>query len=442
MIKYRKLNDNVYLYKNKTHGIAHKHPYISFPKQLFKDLEIKLGQMVLIELGYKNLKIHFIGRISNGMHILLVWIPLEIIRAYDIVDNIPVNIKVILNPIKENEDKYYFNIINLNAPNIAVFQAEENKVIVRHNGSSKRQHKIKKTININENLAYIIGLYDAEGAENSFRFTNSDYFLIKQFIDSMKNIFGFDESEFDAQITLVRYNKESKKARNYWIKLFPQINIYQKAGFKLGKGLENGSLSVLINTITMNVLWNSIRKKVRELIIKNKKLAAAYISGDLDGDGNVHKSKSLAVRCSFDAKKGCRTFSEALDLLDIDHKKEYIKKNNLINVIITKWDEIVKLFYNNAIFAHNKERRRKIIREFLNHRRSKVIIRTLEAISDKNTDENTICAAMNIQKKHISRVRTYIKQLETHKMIIYHQNKFKICKNGYIFLNYLETDVI
>jgi len=436
MIEYKKLSKNVYSYKNKIHGISQDHPHITVPRRLFENCNLQLGMMVLVEIKFKNKVVSFIGRISKGMHILLIWVPLKIIRDYNIKENIKIDVKIRLNETEKTKLVNNIDLINLDTPKIAKFVIKKYRVLVRHHGSSKRQHKIRRFIEINKELAYIIGLYDAEGAENSFRFTNSDPKLIKTFLDYMKNIFEFDELEFDAQITLVNKNRKSEHAKIFWSKLFPEINIYPKASFKFGEGIENGSLSILINTITMNVLWNTIRGRVRELLIDNNELSSSYIAGVLDGDGNVHKRGSLDIRCTFDAKKGHYHFAKALDKLNVSYQVEEDNDNNRHIVTIRKWNNTIRLFNNNAIFRNNLTRRKKLIEQFLEHRRSKVILRTLRAIDEENLDEKSICDVMGIQRKHIARVRLYLNQLMKHNMISLNNEKFDLKEKGKKFLAY------
>ena len=100
------------------------------------------------------------------------------------------------------------------------------------------------------------------------------------------------------------------------------------------------------------------------------------------------------------------------------------------------WDNIIRLFYNNAIFKNNLERRRKLIKYFVEHRRSKVILRTLVAINKGNHNSKTICVSMGIQRKHIARVKTYLNQLDMHNMISLSGGKFNLEEKGKNFLNY------
>jgi len=354
--KYKPINKNsekCVKYLTKIHGISANHPYITIPENVFYDNNLKLGDAVFIKIKQNNKVYPVIAHLTTGAHVKLVCVPKLILKKSQLKSNKEIETEIVINQeIKKEDSIKRIDLISLDLDKISRF-IHEDKLYVRYKSRKTRQHFVKRFIEINRELAYIVGLYDAEGAEKSFRFTNSDPKLIKTFLNAIKNIFGLTESEFDAQITLVNKNMESEHARLFWSNLFPNINIYEKASFKYGEGIKQGSLSVLINTTTMNSIWNSIREKVRELLRNNKDLSAAYISGVLDGDGNVHKNKSLEVRCAFDSNKGHLNFAKALENLKIDYEVTIIADMHLIEVAIRKWNNIIRLFNNNAIFKNN-----------------------------------------------------------------------------------------
>lgn len=278
----------------------------------------------------------------------------------------------------------------------------------------------------NSELAYIIGLYDAEGAENSFRFTNSDPEIIKIFLENIELIFGLREQDFDAQITMVSTNKESNKAKNFWLKKFPNLNIFKTVSYKYGEGIEFGSLSVIINTLTMSTIWRSLRVKMRKLIVLDEVLSSSYISGILDGDGNVYIDKDtksvISVRITSDSRKDCSLITDSLKNLGITFKIDDAKNSNKRDIVIFKWDNFIKLFNYNGYFRYNIERKTKFLDGLLNHRRSKVMLRTLKSIANKNYSQVSISDAMKIKRKHMRRVYNYLEQLKTLNMVNYYSN--------------------
>lgn len=76
-----------------------------------------------------------------------------------------------------------------------------------------------------------------------------------------------------------------------------------------------------------------------------------------------------------------------------------------------------------------------MIKYFKEHRRSKVIFRTLEAIKEGGINNNSICDGMGIQRKHISRVKSYLEQLMLHNMISLDNGIYHLENYGKDFLN-------
>lgn len=449
MIKYRKSNEIVnneesfiicdkVEFKTKIRKINNS-LLMTMPQKMIDEFQLDKGNPLFIILEHKDRNIKFITCLSHGSHAFLANIPNY--KGYGLIGGEEVNVKVLFNQAikKLGNNNIIGDITDLDLSKINYFIDKDKIYLLYKSSNTKKGNVINRFFAINSELAYVIGLYDAEGAENSFRFTNSDPKLIQIFLENIEKTFGLKEQDFDAQITRVCKDKESN-SKESWSNKFPYLNIYNKISYKNGGGVEFGSLSVLINTLTMSTVWNSLRDKMRKIIVLYKTLSSNYIAGVLDGDGNVYIDKNLgtliSVKITSDSREDSSLIFNCLKNLGVSFKIINYKKSNAKDTIIFGWYNFIKIFNFNSYFRYNIKRRTKFLKGLINHRKSKVILRTLKAIEDKSYSAHSICDAMKIQRKHIRRVYNYLEQLKTLNMIDYDcNNNIYLTEKGINFLN-------
>lgn len=113
----------------------------------------------------------------------------------------------------------------------------------------KEGDKLVKKLSKKEKMLFISALYWAEGSKNDFSLSNTDPYLIKVFVEGMKEVFGVKTQEFRLNVRIYE-DLDKEKCIAFWSQItnipkeqFVSVNVLK--GKKIGK-LEYGMVRIRI----------------------------------------------------------------------------------------------------------------------------------------------------------------------------------------------------
>ena len=183
-----------------------------------------------------------------------------------------------------------------------------------HWGSLRNYLQIPKELKIDEFFVEGYALYLAEGdtgfsgntRPRKFRFTNADINVINHMIKWINTY--FPKNEFYINLINPKGNnvdfENIKKLINH-----NKINLKEDSYNKLIKYRICIDRAILIDLIL------AIEDKIKELCLKDKKLAAAYIRGMMIGEGTAYFNRSRYVRIEMRNEKEIKYLHRLFELL-------------------------------------------------------------------------------------------------------------------------------
>ncbi len=206
---------------------------------------------------------------------------------------------------------------------------KNNRVYIKNNSSNwKIQNSIKQKLKINEELAYFLGLYCAEGCtykNNGIIITNSN----KQIMDKAKRFFK--------EISL--YNNQAINKNS--------IRVYCKSFVRLLHKLTGEPLEIKGKGKSCRI------KHVPDFIFGcNREIISSFLSGCFDGDGYVSK---YGIEYCSTSKKLSGGVVKLLEMMDLDF---YIRKKRNAIIVVIPISQAEK--FKNIIKLENKSKRSKL----------------------------------------------------------------------------------
>jgi hypothetical protein len=172
---------------------------------------------------------------------------------------------------------------------------------------------LKELLEIDENFVEGYSLYLAEGdtgfngknKSRKLRFTNSDLDVINFFISWINKYFPNNKFYVNV-INPLNHNNQKDN-----------LHLINCSDIKFSKGYYNKiqKYRVCIDSAIIIDLILSIEDKVKEICIKDKKLASAYIRGMMVGEGTVYFGKSRYVRIEMKNEKEIKYLHKLFTLL-------------------------------------------------------------------------------------------------------------------------------
>lgn len=206
----------------------------------------------------------------------------------------------IINKINYNELKVINKTSKLNG--ILSKEIEKNKVLLIKPPTCNF-FIIKKNINLNEDLAWLIGFYFAEGNKNKdgIGVSNKELSLINKNIELFKKIFGIYKKEWKIYIkTNKKTIYERRLLKEKWSKL-----LKQKYKLCYSRLAYEECIDMRINSRVLSYFLDLHFKNSIKKILKNKKLAISFLRGYAIGDGSVILRKKQIHSIAITVKDKC-----------------------------------------------------------------------------------------------------------------------------------------
>lgn len=328
---------------------------------------------------------------------------------------------------------------------------EHNNKMYLFKPSSEKVVAIKRFVDY-YNFLEILGLYQGEGLRSikhcrKLQFANNKEEIVNKFLDFFEEI-GLPRNSWKAFISLTGYvDKERKEyALNYWsnkIKI-PKDNFRKGSNTKTYGKMHNkeGTVAVVFDSSPLASCFLGILKNVRK-IIRYEKEAWYFIKGLLEADGSVNIKKDGKLS---DLSIAYDKLEEVLVYQDIMENKLNIKtkidKNSRSIYFLKdknncdKWITWYKAIKHNC-FEYHQERKIKLFKGFLNHKRTKIFFRILNQF--KNKELRTIEILKLTEYKYKRSVIVNFKNLEKLGFVnikrIKNYNVYNINQKGKEFLN-------
>ncbi|MBS3066112.1 hypothetical protein J4229_03655 [Candidatus Pacearchaeota archaeon] len=147
------------------------------------------------------------------------------------------------------------------------------------------QIEFKKNIKLDNDLAWLIGFYLAEGTKTKgyIGVANNELNLITKSLDLFEKSFGINKNSWTIWIKTNRRDDKGKEfVRQKWSKKIRQ-------NFKIGyaRFAYRESIEIRINSVKLSAFLNNILKQYPERILKNKELTLNFLKGYIIGDGGI-----------------------------------------------------------------------------------------------------------------------------------------------------------
>jgi hypothetical protein len=218
-------------------------------------------------------------------------------------------------------------------------------------------HKIR----INENFVEGYALYIAEGdtglsgkkLPKKLRFTNSDLNVIRFFIQWLNS--HFPGVDFYLNVILP---PETRISENFVNGVEKELSLNGKR-IKIKKDHYNKKVKYRVcadNAILVDLIL-SLDKKIKNICLKNKKLARAYIRGMMIGEGTAYFNKSRYVRIEMRNEKEIKYLHKLFRMLGFNCRP-YLRseRENMWSIYIGA--KQLKKFYNEIGFGVHQERQK------------------------------------------------------------------------------------
>lgn len=239
-------------------------------------------------------------------------------------------------------------------------------------------------IPINKDTLEVFGLLQGEGLKKGcedFQFSNTNYDIIKKFLDYFEKYWNIDRKRWSAVIEYRLPNlteNEEKLLLNFWQKLgcFNNIKIFHRKSLISPYASKKGSFLIRIHSSVLHILINSLLNEIKKLVESEPSYAIYYLKGLLSSDGYVKLRNNSLVKVNIvtsnklEANHYCSVLSrlsitnileEAYTLIVFLRKKDTNKYKTLLNNY--KINPVLKNISKNKteirIYSNNK----KIVKE-------------------------------------------------------------------------------
>ncbi len=249
---------------------------------------------------------------------------------------------------------YLTNLIK----NINCKHEEKDDFIILYNYQCSKI-QLKKHIILDDELAWLIGFYLAEGTKsrNTIAFSNCELPLIKKSLFIAKNKLGVP---FDIWKIAIKTSKDVSLRKCYWQSLFENNKLYISYNALANKD----NLDIRINNRIFVKIFNNILQKFLPLILDNKLLSIALLKGHLAGDGSINIRKGclhnigtvVDDRYKSILVKAFETFIG---------KKPLIRKTKNVYELYFCHVEILVFFVMNEFFFDMERQSNKLLNSFL-----------------------------------------------------------------------------
>ena len=149
----------------------------------------------------------------------------------------------------------------------------------------KERFVLKKEIKLDENLAWLVGFYLAEGSKTRdyIGVSNNELCLINKSLRLFKKVLGIDKTSWTIWIkTNKRRHKEKEILRKKWSQ-----KIKQEVRISYGKFAFNENIEIRINSRKLSSFLNNILKKYPKKILQDRELTLNFLKGYIIGDGGI-----------------------------------------------------------------------------------------------------------------------------------------------------------
>lgn len=160
-------------------------------------------------------------------------------------------------------------------------------------GGNASPIRIKRFIEINEELFQLLGLWFGDGikrqwgSENAFGFSNTELALHKIFLNLVDKSLGIKSTQFNCILSLITDKDPVKELEN---KVSKELNIPLKNFWnaRINPTRNLIGVDVKINSRLLSLVMHIILDKLEQLAVKNKIFSSKILQGIIASEANVH----------------------------------------------------------------------------------------------------------------------------------------------------------
>ncbi len=240
---------------------------------------------------------------------------------------------------------------------------------------------IKRIINLDEDLAWSIGFYLAEGPKVSYGvgITNHELYLLKHFQESIEKNFDIQNKEWFVYIHS-RNKDSSKKFKSRIVRIF-QTNKISDVKARLA---TKDTIELKINNTLFAIIFNQFVSKAIELILEDTSLALAFLKGYEIGDGCILQRNSCYLYgICITTKNNSNKEILVKTLQKLYNKKPRIRSNKGCYEITCTGINLMTEFILDEHFSSSPKQWKKIINSYLKKQYTRSHIRYWLALKNK-----------------------------------------------------------
>ena len=197
-------------------------------------------------------------------------------------------------------------------------------ILYKSNYGRNKQLKIKRFVELNDLFFEGFGLIEGDGDKAKFiGFTNSEFSILRHFLEFMEKCFGFSRDLFSVRL-LLPVGTNPEEAKN---EVKKELNLKDHI---IRFGFRKNHKSLVVNLYnrkeTIDVVFRILYQLSRRMANENKSYAIPYLRGVTAAEGTVQRrntTKSLfAVKISSTDIENTRLYKNLLRLCDIEFGKD------------------------------------------------------------------------------------------------------------------------
>jgi hypothetical protein len=161
-------------------------------------------------------------------------------------------------------------------------------------GGNAKPIKIKRFIEINEDLFLLFGLWMGDGirkewgSEKVFGFSNTEISLHKLFLNLSASCLSIKPEKFSCILSLPENNEELDKKLKLKISSFLEIPLKNFWNSRINPTRNLVGVDVKINSRLLSFLMHLILEKVKVIALKNEFFSAKMLQGIIASEANIH----------------------------------------------------------------------------------------------------------------------------------------------------------
>jgi DNA-binding transcriptional regulator WhiA len=266
-------------------------------------------------------------------------------------------------------NKYFkFDRLNQIAKDVNISENEVfnhiSKFFCRGSNTSK-EIILSRYIDVDEFFVEVFALYLAEGDNGSngqtkprkLRFTNSELYVIKHFLDWIRKFFPNNEFYFKV---LIPENYNKKPINLQGIKRYLKISD-EHIRIKICKWKKRTQIvyRICLDSAVLIDLILALENTIKEICSQDKNLARSYLRGMMIGEGTVYNNRSRYVRIEMKNGKEIEYIHRLFLMLGYDCKISYrTTRENMWSIYIGA--KQLKKYYDEIGFGVHEKRQEKL----------------------------------------------------------------------------------